>query len=109
MPLNAWEPVIYSGRIAATATTVGRDASWHAGRRVDSFVYRPGTRTTDPQRVVGAKPAAFCRWVFDLLDARPGDEFVDVFPGSNGVARAWTSYASRSAETDASRSPGDDA
>ena len=93
LPLNAWEPVIYAGQIVAPAGTTRLastdDASPGSARRVDSFVYRPGSRTTDPQRVVGAKPAAFCRWIFDLLDARPGDEFVDVFPGSNGVARAW--------------------
>ena len=34
---------------------------------------------------MGAKPAAFCWWVFDLLGALPGDELVDLFPGSGGI------------------------
>lgn len=59
-------------------------------------MYRPGARRTDPARVVGAKPAIFARWVFDLLGALPGDEFVDVFPGSGGIARAWDLYAGAS-------------
>ncbi|MDR6212167.1 hypothetical protein QE364_003898 [Nocardioides zeae] len=101
-PLNGWEPVIYAGAIRragisdasrppAGATPGQHDASGHAGatRRVDALVHVARPRTTDPARVVGAKPAAFCRWVFDLLGAQPGDEFTDVFPGSGGVARAW--------------------
>ncbi|ROS57191.1 hypothetical protein EDF21_0846 [Frigoribacterium sp. PhB118] len=61
-------------------------------RRVDSLVGAARARTTDPGRVVGAKPAIFCRWIFDLLGAEPGDEFTDVFPGSGGVARAWQTF-----------------
>jgi hypothetical protein len=111
-PLNGWEPVLYAGgrlRVvsagghdASRATTVTRsqdtdDASRMPDRRVDSLVYRPGARTTDPGRVIGAKPAVFIRWVFDLLGALPGDEFVDVFPSSGGVARAWDLYAGATA------------
>ena len=43
---------------------------------------------------MGAKPAAFCWWLFDLLGALPGDELVDLFPGSGGIGRAWRLYAS---------------
>ena len=46
------------------------------------------------RRVVGAKPAAFCWWLFDLLGALPGDELVDLFPGSGGIGRAWRLYSS---------------
>ncbi|MDM4761906.1 hypothetical protein QT381_02665 [Galbitalea sp. SE-J8] len=119
-PLNAWEPVIYSGgRVAfdvrrdasvsedlldasrrpggdaSRRAAAQRDASSRAGvtRRVDSLVYVARARTTDPRRVVGAKPAAFCRWVFDLLGAEPQDDFTDVFPGSGGVMRAWRVFA----------------
>lgn len=62
------------------------------GRRLDVLTYRPGVRRTDPARVIGAKPAPFIRWIFDLLGALPGDELVDVFPGSGGVDRAWKLY-----------------
>lgn len=75
----------------ASRSAVG-DASAGSPRRVDSLVYAARARTTDPGRVVGAKPATFCRWIFDLLGAQAGDEFVDVFPGSGGVARAWLAY-----------------
>ena len=82
---NAWEPVVFSG---------GRYGRRPGGapRRVDSLVYRPGVRTTDPHRVIGAKPATFWRWIFDLLGALPGDQFTDVFPGSGGGARAWDAF-----------------
>jgi hypothetical protein len=38
--------------------------------------------------VIGAKPAAFCRWVFGLLGAAPGDTLDDLFPGSGGHERS---------------------
>ncbi len=113
--LNAWEPVIYAGgrlHVGPGSTTrrgvQDADASPSTrttrpsigARRVDSLVYRPGVRLTDPQRVVGAKPAVFCRWVFDLLGALPGDEFTDVFPGSGGVARAWETYCATAVQRD---------
>ena len=78
--------------VGATGSGDPRDMSGVLPRRIDSLIYRPGNRTTDPARVVGAKPAVFVRWIFDLLGALPGDEFVDIFPGSGGVARAWRIY-----------------
>ena len=90
-PLSAWEPVIYFGGRLGVAED-RRDASRPPGQRVDALVYRAGVRRTDPARVIGAKPATFARWVFDLLGALPGDELVDVFPGSGGIARAWADY-----------------
>lgn len=88
-PLNAWEPVIYTGghpadpsRLPPTDTT----------RRVDSLVHGVSPMTTLPGRVIGAKPAAFCRWVFTLLGAAPGDTLDDLFPGSGAVTRAWAAY-----------------
>lgn len=84
-PLNAWEPVLYHG---------GRPVASHRGgtRRVDSLVHGVSPMTTLPGRVIGAKPAAFCRWLFDLLGAQPGDSFEDLFPGSGALTRAWTTY-----------------
>ena len=110
-PLSAWEPVIYHG---------GRevDPASRAVRRVDSLVHGVSPMTTLPGRVIGAKPAAFCRWVFDLLGATPGDTLDDLFPGSGAVARAWAAFtadpspqalrdASAPAGRDASRPPAD--
>lgn len=86
-PLNAWEPVIYYGgratRTPHPSQTAGTDAyapepvtpgdryaSTVDARRVDSLVHHARPRLTDPDRVVGAKPAAFIRWIFDLLGAQ---------------------------------------
>lgn len=90
-PLNAWEPII-----------------WHGGRqlgpvRSDHLDYAARPRLTDPNRVVGAKPARFARFVFELLGAEPGDELVDLYPGSGGIGRAWLVF------TGANRLPGRDA
>jgi hypothetical protein len=62
-------------------------------RRADSLVCGVSPLTTLPSRVIGAKPAAFCRWIFDLLGAEPGDTLDDLFPGSGVVARAWAVYS----------------
>lgn len=83
-PLNAWEPVIYHGGRAIERAP--------EERRTDVLAYTSRARLTDENRVVGSKPAAFCYWLFDLLGALPGDDLVDVFPGSGGVARAWSYY-----------------
>lgn len=32
--------------------------------------------------LTGAKPAAFCRWVLDLLNVQAGDELIDLYPGT---------------------------
>jgi hypothetical protein len=81
-PLHAWEPVIYQpGRPVDPAAL--------PGRRVDSLVCGVSPLTTLPGRVTGTKPAAFCRWVFDLLGATPADSLDDLFPGSGAITRAW--------------------
>ena len=77
---RSWEPVIY--RACRHVTDVDDSLS---------FVARP--RLSDVDRVIGAKPAAFCSWMFQLIGARAGDSFTDLFPGSGGVGRAWTLYA----------------
>ncbi|MFC5676055.1 hypothetical protein [Aeromicrobium endophyticum] len=130
-PLNSWEPVIYAGairRLPADATRrveqldasrsaeqtrlvvpASHDASHPAAataQRVDSLAYRAVARTTDPHRVVGAKPAAFWRWMFELLGATVEDTFIDVFPASGGGGKAWAAYTGSVAQDlhDASRS-----
>jgi hypothetical protein len=83
--LHAWEPVIYcGGRLVASSRL--------DDRRVDSLVCGVSALTTLPGRVTGAKPAAFCRWVFGLLGAAPGDSLDDLFPGSGAVTRAWAVF-----------------
>lgn len=82
-PLSSWEPVIVAGGRPVLRAATGEE------RRIDSLVCGVAPRLTDPERVIGAKPAEFCYWVFDLLGAQPGDELDDLYPGSGGVARAW--------------------
>lgn len=86
--LTAWEPVIYRpGR------AVLQEPSSGSPRRIDSLVHHARPRTTRTDRVIGAKPATFCGWLFGLLGALPGDSMTDLFPGSGGVAEAWQVYA----------------
>lgn len=79
----------------AGATSRGStdDTSGVRLRRLDSLVYRPGVRLTDPARVIGAKPPQFARWMFDLLGAAPGDQLDDLYPGSGGILRAWELFS----------------
>lgn len=99
VPLNAWEPVLVWGGRAHLSPV---DA-----RRLDALVYVSRPRLTDPDRVIGAKPAAFCWWLFDLLGALPGDELVDLFPGAGTIGRAWDrlELLSRPASSDGSPGP----
>lgn len=89
-PLSSWEPVVFSG---------GR----HIVRNdqpADSLIYNARPRTTDPGRVIGMKPSAFCYWMFDLIGALPGDSFDDLYPGSGGVLRAWERYVAAAGRQD---------
>ena len=58
-----------------------------------------GPLDTLPGRVIGAKPAAVCRWIFALLGAAPGDSLDDLFLGSGAVGRAWAAYTGQPPST----------
>lgn len=79
-PHNCWEPVIY----------------------VPARNLRPGKRdwlSAMPARgggtLPGRKPIAFCAFLFGLLGMLPGDELVDMFPGTGIVGRSWRELTSR--------------
>ena len=75
----AWEPVIVRGgrkRLRTEATV--RD--WVA----ESITLKRG--------LTGAKPAAFCRWIFEVLNINKVDEFVDVCPGTGAVTNAFAGW-----------------
>lgn len=75
----AWEPVIFRQGSKRTREQVTvRD--WLA------------CNMTTRRGLVGAKPQAFCFWVFELLNLQPDDEFVDMYPGSGAVTRAWEAW-----------------
>jgi hypothetical protein len=79
-PAYAWEPVI-----------------WHGGRkhaRYDECVRNWVSANIRMQTgLTGSKPRAFCRWVIRLLNAQPGDQFDDLFPGTYAFTAAWRDYA----------------
>jgi len=86
-PVNGWEPVIY---VPVASRVPGLP-------RTDALAHGVSVLSTLPSRVVGTKPPAFCRWVFDLIGATPADELVDLFPGSGIVGRAWELFAGEGA------------
>jgi hypothetical protein len=42
--------------------------------------------------LTGAKPERFVWWVLAVLNVQRDDEFVDLFPGTGAVGRAWESW-----------------
>lgn len=81
-PGYCWEPVVWRG---------GRKKT-REDRTVPDFC---AVNITMRRGFVGAKPEAFCHWVFALLGAGPGDDFHDLFPGSGAVSRAWADWCAR--------------
>lgn len=81
----AWEPVIVMG---------GRKYSRAQMKAMGKYTTRDwvSANITMRRSVHGAKPAAFCRWLFDVMGAEPGDDFHDLFPGSGAVTDAWLAY-----------------
>lgn len=102
-PVSSWEPVLY---VPVPSSAAG------APRRVDALVHGISPLTTLPSRVVGTKPPAFCRWLFDLVGATPADDLVDLFPGSGIVGRMWELFRAGAVvpagEDDASAAAGGD-
>jgi hypothetical protein len=76
---HAWEPVIVRG---------GRKRTRQDGT-VNDWARIPATMATG---LIGAKPEAFCLWLFEVLNAQPGDELDDLFPGTGAVTRAWRQW-----------------
>jgi hypothetical protein len=76
----AWEPVLVKPvrKPVVSGRLVMRD--WIA----ESITLRRG--------LTGAKPAAVCRWVFEMAGLEPGDELHDLFPGTGAVTAAWDQW-----------------
>lgn len=76
----AWEPVIIK---AARKPVV-------SGRMVmRDWIQEP---ITLQRGLTGAKPERVCHWAFELVGAEPGDELVDLYPGTGAVTRAWSTW-----------------
>jgi hypothetical protein len=81
-PAHAWEPVIFrGGRIKVAPPVKGGTAVTPRDWVSANITLQRG--------VVGAKPEEFVRWVLAILNVQPDDEFVDLFPGSGAVQRAY--------------------
>ena len=76
----AWEPVIVKDvrKPVVSGRVVMRD-----------FISEP---ITMKRGLSGAKPAAVCRWCFEVVGAEPTDELDDLYPGSGAVTEAWESW-----------------
>lgn len=80
----AWEPVLYR-----TPTLRGKPRPVRLGIVARDWIsVSPKLR----QRVPGEKPHRFGWWIFSMLGAGPGDDFVDVFPGSGAMGEAWVAW-----------------
>lgn len=106
-PAYMWEPVIFRG---------GRNPVWghpHAPPEkggsqntpkdfhVEHYADMILSPITLKRGLTGAKPEAFCFWIFDLLNLRLGDELADLFTGSGAVTLAWKKYQDRLAADEA--------
>jgi hypothetical protein len=78
-----WEPVIVSW-----ARPPASDLRDTLTASPEQYTFRPKPEGY----VTGAKPPAFCRWVFQWLGAQAGDDFTDIFPGSRAVSDAWEAF-----------------
>lgn len=83
-PGYAWEPVIVRG---------GRPRT----RQQPTVRDYCAAVITLKRGLTGAKPEAVCFWLFEVLNAQPGDTLDDLYPGSGAVTRAWGRFLTRMA------------
>ena len=81
-PAYAWEPVIVRG-----GRKLGREIPTVRDWVAESITLKRG--------LTGVKPDAFCFWLFQFVGLDPEDDFVDLFPGSGAVTRAWDQWCSQ--------------
>ncbi len=81
-PAYAWEPVLFKpARPRYRTEDTVRD--WVSA----NITLRKG--------LTGAKPEKFCFWLFDILGMHSNDEFVDLYPGTRAVTKAWEKWKSQ--------------
>ena len=81
-PAYAWEPVIVRGcRKRHRSVPTVRD--WVSA----NITLRKG--------LCGAKPEAFCLWLFSAVGLTADDEMHDIFPGTGAVQTAWNKYVEK--------------
>lgn len=75
-PAYAWEPVIFRG-----GRNAGHPPPEKGGKQTTPRDW-VSCNITLKKGLTGAKPPAVCEWVLDLLNVQPGDELVDLYPGT---------------------------
>lgn len=94
-PCYAWEPVIfYGGRNPSNGHAHPPPVKGGQQTTPKDFI---AESITLKKGLTGAKPEKVCRWILELLNVQPGDEVVDLFPGTGimgevaaGVTKAAT-------------------
>ena len=81
-PAYAWEPVLF-----VPASSGSRECPTVRDWVSANITLRKG--------LPGVKPDEFCYWLFELLGAEPTDQFLDLYPGSGAVTRAWSHWCSQ--------------
>jgi hypothetical protein len=89
-PISAWEPLIVCG---------GRELPLDRPQTVRAALAYGGRFRAFPGAITGMKPPQFAVWMFCQLGARPGDELVDLYPGSGAIGEAWRRYAAAAHDT----------
>jgi hypothetical protein len=84
--MYGWEPVIL--RTPRKPLSPMRD--WLVASP-EGYTFRP----RPDEDVIGAKPPAFCHWLFAAAGLKPDDEFHDLFPGSGVVWESWAAWCSQ--------------
>lgn len=79
----AWEPVLVKA---------ARPRSFDGYSTIRDWLACP---ITLKRGLTGVKPEQVCKWLFDAMGCEPGDELVDMFPGSGAVGRAWDSWCAQ--------------
>lgn len=90
-PAYGWEPVIFwggrnpmNGYRATIPERNGKQTTPKDFILAEDSIAEPITLR---KGLVGAKPEKVCRWILDLLNVQPGDEVVDLFPGTGIMDR----------------------
>jgi hypothetical protein len=83
---NTWEPVILRNPRRPPR------AGWRPNDSLDCPIELYTMRPTPDGHVTGAKPPAFCRWLFQCAGLQADDEFTDLFPGSGAVGEQWERF-----------------
>ena len=79
----AWEPVI----VKAARKPVVKPGMVYRDWIAESITLKRG--------LTGAKPAAVCRWLFEVMGCEPQDTLDDLYPGTGAVTEAWNEWRSQ--------------